>query len=188
MSKLSITAAAKAAGISRQTMYKKYINHGLISVETVNDIKQIDTSELLRVFGSLQPVDDDVLQPATEPSTAIDSAAMAAKDELIAILKQQIEDNKEREKWLMQQLEKTTHLLENKAEEKEKKRKKIFGLFQMRIPRSLSVVQYLLIQSNLHFNQINSTQFKKQTLKIASNITAILYRFLSYMFKFFLKN
>lgn len=129
MSKLSITAAAKAAGVSRQTMYKKYINHGLISVETINDIKQIDTSELLRVFGSLQPVDEPDLQPTTEQDTMIDNVAIAAKDELIAILKQQIEDNKEREKWLMQQLEKTTHLLENKEEKAEKKRKKIFGIF-----------------------------------------------------------
>lgn len=129
MSKLSITAAAKAVGISRQTMYKKYINHNLISVEVENDIKYIDTSELLRVFGRLQPIDENDLQPATGQGTAIYSAEISAKDELIAILKQQIEDNKEREKWLMSQLEKTTLLLENKEEKTDKKRKKIFGIF-----------------------------------------------------------
>jgi hypothetical protein len=129
MSKLSITAAAKAVGISRQTMYKKYINHGLISVETVDDVKSIDTSELLRVFGRLQPIDESELQHATEHGTPVYNAEVAAKDELIAILKQQIEDNKEREKWLMSQLEKTTHLLEDKTKEKEKKRKKILGIF-----------------------------------------------------------
>lgn len=125
MSKLSITAAAKAAGISRQTMYKKYINHGLISVETVNDIKQIDTSELLRVFGSLQLIDDNDSQDATEQDTSVYNAS----SDIIQLLKEQLSESREREKWLMQQLEKTTHLLENKAEEKEKKRKKIFGIF-----------------------------------------------------------
>lgn len=125
MSKLSITAAAKASGISRQTMYKKYINNGLISVETINDIKQIDTSELLRVFGSLQPIDDDVLQETTEQ----DSAVYSASNEIIQLLKDQLTESREREKWLMQQLEKTTHLLENKEEKTEKKRKKIFGIF-----------------------------------------------------------
>lgn len=125
MSKLSITAAAKAAGISRQTMYKKYINHGLISVETVNDIKQIDTSELLRVFGSLQLIDDNDSQDATEQDTSVYNAS----SDIIQLLKEQLSESREREKWLMQQLEKTTHLLENKAEEKEKKQKKIFGIF-----------------------------------------------------------
>lgn len=125
MSKLSITAAAKAAGISRQTMYKKYINHGLISVETVKDIKQIDTSELLRVFGSLQPIDDNDSQAATEQDTSVYSAS----SEVIQLLKEQLTESRAREKWLMQQLEKTTHLLEDKNNKEEKKRKKIFGIF-----------------------------------------------------------
>lgn len=129
MTKLSITASSKMAGISRQTMYKRYINTNKISVEVVNGVKLIDTSELIRVFGELQPADVKDLQHTTSDNQQIDSV----KDEIISMLKEQInefkqreQENKEREKWLMDQLEKTTHLLEDKTV---KKRKKFLGLF-----------------------------------------------------------
>ena len=47
------------------------------------------------------------------------------KDELIAVLKNQLAEAKEREEWLKLQLEKTTHLLEDKTV----KRKKFLGIF-----------------------------------------------------------
>ena len=53
MTKLTITQAAKQAGISRSTLYKKYITTGVISVESVDDKKFIDMSELIRVFGNV---------------------------------------------------------------------------------------------------------------------------------------
>lgn len=56
MARLSISAAAKAAGIARQTLYAGYINTGKITVGTDEQgHKYIDTAEILRVFGTLQP-------------------------------------------------------------------------------------------------------------------------------------
>ena len=52
MSKVSISQAAKLAKISRSTLYNKYINTGKISVETIDDKKLIDMSELFRVFNN----------------------------------------------------------------------------------------------------------------------------------------
>lgn len=53
MNKVSITQAAKLAGISRSYLYRKYINNGLISVEKEDNQKFIDISELIRVFGDM---------------------------------------------------------------------------------------------------------------------------------------
>jgi hypothetical protein len=57
MAKVSITDAAKLAGVSRAHLYNKYIKPGLLSVDRDNlDKPRIDTSELLRVFGELKPM------------------------------------------------------------------------------------------------------------------------------------
>lgn len=54
MAKINITQAAKLAGISRTTLYNTYIKSGQITVsKDRKGNKQIDTSELLRVFGVL---------------------------------------------------------------------------------------------------------------------------------------
>lgn len=48
-----VTEAAKLAGVTRRTIYR-YIKQGKLSaVVTGSDATQIETSELLRVFGSL---------------------------------------------------------------------------------------------------------------------------------------
>lgn len=59
---VSITDAAKMAGISRQTMYNKYINAGVITVKRVNDEPKIDVSDLIRVFGSIKWLQPDAAQ------------------------------------------------------------------------------------------------------------------------------
>ncbi|HBS6310508.1 TPA: helix-turn-helix domain-containing protein [Klebsiella pneumoniae] len=49
----TVTEAAKLAGVTRRTIYR-YIKQGKLStVVTGSDSTQIETSELLRVFGSL---------------------------------------------------------------------------------------------------------------------------------------
>jgi len=121
MSKVSITQAAKLAKISRSTLYNKYIKLGVISVETIDDKKLIDVAELIRVFGNVQ-LDDQIIQNDT-PHYATNTAD---KDKLILTLEKQLTEAKEREDWLKQQLEKTTHLLEDKIP---KKRKKFLGVF-----------------------------------------------------------
>lgn len=122
MAKLSITQAAKAAQISRQTMYRKYINTGKISVEVINEQKYIDTAELIRVFGVLHIDNDNNPQAETFKHDSADNS----KDQIIDLLKEQLEHERQEKKWLMEQLEKTTHLLEDKTI---KKRKKFLGIF-----------------------------------------------------------
>lgn len=129
MSKVSITEASKLVKISRATMYKKYINTGIISVELVNGVKQIDVSELIRVFGVIHEVDSQVDTAKTDVDSKKDNQKDNQKDKIIALLESQLYEAKEREKWLMLQLEKTTHLLENKQPQEKPKRKKFLGIF-----------------------------------------------------------
>lgn len=125
MSKVSITQAAKLAKISRSTLYNKYINTGMISVETVEDKKLIDMSELFRVFNN-NITQDSNDTPINTVADNVEQAENTAKDKIISLLERQLQEAKEREEWLKAQLEKTTHLLEDKTP---KPRKKLFGIF-----------------------------------------------------------
>jgi len=59
MALVNITQAAKLAGITRQYMYSHYIKTGKITVSKDKDNKpQIDTSEILRVFGEIKSVNN----------------------------------------------------------------------------------------------------------------------------------
>jgi hypothetical protein len=59
--KVSISEAARIAGISRQHLYTKYINPGLISVEKDSQGKpHIDTAELIRVFDTIAIPDSNM--------------------------------------------------------------------------------------------------------------------------------
>lgn len=51
---VTITDASKMVGISRQTMYNRYINKGVITVNRINDEPKIDVSDLIRVFGNIK--------------------------------------------------------------------------------------------------------------------------------------
>ena len=126
MAKLSITQAAKMAGISRQTLYVKYINTGSISIEVVNNKKVIDTSEIIRVFNDvkiLDKLDITELQGVTPKNTQTD------KDKIIALLESQLAKSEEREEKLNVQvselLQQQTRLLELDS----KPRKKFLGIF-----------------------------------------------------------
>ena len=125
MSKVSITQAAKLAKISRSTLYNKYINTGMISVETVEDKKLIDMSELFRVFNN-NITQDSNDTPINTVADSVEQAENTAKDKIINLLERQLQEAKEREEWLKAQLEKTTHLLEDKTP---KPKKKLFGIF-----------------------------------------------------------
>lgn len=60
---VNISEAAKLAGISRTYLYKKYINTGIMSVSMdKNGNKVIDVSEIVRVFGKIVDVNEDVNQ------------------------------------------------------------------------------------------------------------------------------
>ncbi len=85
MSKLTISAAAQAAGVSRTTLYNKYINTGKISVsEDARGVKSIDKSELLRVFKELKP-----------PAIPLDTRTQSEHSNTLAL---QSENNRLRDK------------------------------------------------------------------------------------------
>ena len=99
MSKVSITQAAKLAKISRSTLYNKYINTGMISVETVEDKKLIDMSELFRVFNN-NITQDSNDTPINTVADSVEQAENTAKDKIINLLERQLQEAKEREEWL----------------------------------------------------------------------------------------
>lgn len=123
---VNITKAAQLAGIGRETLYKNYINKGKISVSRDEKNRPvIDTSELLRVFGSLQGVEDtphttpttpqqptptNTLSHHTTPHTEIvdlmtQIAQLKAENGQI---KERLDESKERENWQRGQIEKLT--------------------------------------------------------------------------------
>lgn len=58
MATVSISEAAKLAGIARSSLYKYYLKTGKLSLSQNGGKRPvIDTSELLRVFGSISSVD-----------------------------------------------------------------------------------------------------------------------------------
>ena len=87
MARVSISEAARLVKVSRPTIYKM-INSGKLSYTSVvkhgKAIKVIDTSELIRVFGSLDGVIDDVKSDAE--STGINSVGLHDLQHKIALL------------------------------------------------------------------------------------------------------
>jgi excisionase family DNA binding protein len=87
MARVSISEAARLVKVSRPTIYKM-LNSGKLSYTSVvkqgKDIKVIDTSELIRVFGSLDGVIDDVKSDAE--STGINSVGLHDLQHRIALL------------------------------------------------------------------------------------------------------
>jgi excisionase family DNA binding protein len=129
MNKITIKQACELAQISRPTLYK-YINNGLLNVLKDGKNTLIETSELIRVFPDIKlnheqkEYQNDVkdLQGLTSEITH--------KDEIILILKKQLEDKQKEVDFLQQQLTNTINiftpinkLLENKP------RKKFLGIF-----------------------------------------------------------
>lgn len=99
MAKVSISKAAKLAGVSRTALYKSYINKGLISTSRDESGKKcIDTSEILRVFNELKN-DSKGLQVDTLENTDTKEkvSTETAKDFEIKLLQSQLEEFKKRE-------------------------------------------------------------------------------------------
>lgn len=87
MARVSISEAARLVKVSRPTIYKM-INSGKLSYTSVvkhgQIIKVIDTSELIRVFGSLDGVIDTVKSDAG--STGVNSVGLHDLQHRIALL------------------------------------------------------------------------------------------------------
>jgi hypothetical protein len=130
MSKISISEAARLAGISRTNLYKTYINTGKISVSRANDKVYIDASELIRVFPACKLNSTNNAQELTDE----DNNKIHGNSKLIELLKSQLAEAKEREQWLIGQIDELrqqqSNLLENRNKENEiKTRKKFLGIF-----------------------------------------------------------
>ena len=131
MTKVSISQAAKMAGVSRAHFYKKYLKGGIVSSIEEYGKTKIDTSELVRVFGlsldlpekekeQLTELDSQQVYKNIHKLTAEKDTLDTTKDDMIEMLKEQISDLKQnvanhqkREIWLQEMLEKMQ--LQNQA-------------------------------------------------------------------------
>lgn len=129
MNKLTIKKSCELAGVSRPTLYK-YINSGKLSIVKDGKISYIDLSELIRVFPdiSLQEESKNSVKDLHGLTSEIEH-----KDELIKLLRQQLEDKQKDNEFLKEQLTQVNQnftqlnkLLEDKTS---KKRKKFLGIF-----------------------------------------------------------
>lgn len=98
MATVSISEAAKLAGIARSSLYKYYIKTGKLSLSQNGGKRPIiDTSELIRVFGSISSVDTldntvtpDRIQKVTDENCSLSSATDAQKLIDIAVMTETI--------------------------------------------------------------------------------------------------
>ena len=118
MALISISEAAKLAGIARSHLYSQYINTGAISVTRDSRGKpKIDTAELIRVFGSIQldigqdnrTPEKTVIQDSLgqEKTLALNTDALA----MIELLKEQLAKAEERERFYQAQLAELTQTI-----------------------------------------------------------------------------
>ena len=114
MARVSITEAARLAGIGRSSFYQTYINKGAISVSKDSSGKKfIETSELIRVFGELEDNTSgqtpEIQSQTEERAEVLDvTATETAKDLEIQMLREQLEKSEQREQWLQSQVQNLT--------------------------------------------------------------------------------
>lgn len=134
VNKVTVTEAAKLAGISRQHLYRSFINTGKISISKEIDKVYIEFSELLRVFPDIKHVThdgDNMLHQVTVKCDKVTSV----DNEVIILLKAQLAEAKEREHWLINQInelrQQQNNLIEHKVKVSDlpKPRKKFLGIF-----------------------------------------------------------
>lgn len=121
MALVSISKAAKLAGIARSNLYESYINKGILSLSKDEKGRpKVDTSELLRVFGTLKSTEDQdrTGQQDSLIRTQQDILKDNDKQEVIILLKEQLAEAREREKFFQQQIAELTQsikLIEHKS-------------------------------------------------------------------------
>ncbi len=107
MAKVSVSEAIKLSGVSRSSFYGKYVKQGQISVSVGHDgKKQVDTSELIRVFGELKS------QPSILSTAHVDSPKESKKNILgrdekaeLMLIRQQLQEAQSRESAALAQVE-----------------------------------------------------------------------------------
>lgn len=126
MALLPLRQAADAAGVSRQTLYR-YVKDGRISATVGPDgQKQVDTSELMRVWPELRTpaatvspetvTGDSLRQPETASVTAAETgrlrAELAAAQALLEVTRTELAATRDRENKLLDIVQSQTRLLE----------------------------------------------------------------------------
>lgn len=115
MALVSITQAAKLAGLARSQLYSQYIKRGVISVTRDSRGKPvIDTAELMRVFGAIRLPDLETVGQDTSPPLRTEQDSST----IIEMLKAQLHEAnvreaeaKEREQFYQQQIAELTHTM-----------------------------------------------------------------------------
>jgi AcrR family transcriptional regulator len=134
MALLPLRQAADAVGVSRQTLYR-YVKDGRISATVGHDgQKQVDTAELLRVFGKLDAPaaaetaetarSDSLRQPETAATGAETAATarleteLAAARTLLDVTRTELAAARDRENKLLDIVQAQTRMLEYRAPDK----------------------------------------------------------------------
>jgi len=106
MAQVSISEAARLAGISRSNFYKNYIRQGKLSVTKDHQGRpQIDIAEIIRVFGGLQG-DSNPMCPDIQEATG-------SKYSADTIILEALNRSLEREQWYRQQIKELSGELSN---------------------------------------------------------------------------
>lgn len=124
--KVTISKAAELIDISRQHLYRKYINTGIISTTKDDNKCYIDISELLRVFPNIKL--DNTSSEYKELLQKSDTST-TQESEIVTLLKSQLTEAKERENWLKIQIDELRQQQSNLLENKTQPRKKFLGIF-----------------------------------------------------------
>ena len=101
MALLTLTQAAKTAGIARSTLYRAIRNGRLSVVSQPNGSKGIDTSELQRVFGPLQRATKPTRQYDALEDVALLQVRINALERENGLLRDEIQASRERESKLL---------------------------------------------------------------------------------------
>lgn len=115
MARLSISEAIRQSPIGKSQFYAKYIDGGVITVSVDNAGKKyIDSSELLRVFGGLKGgnSEQDPKQSEMDATGLPNFPDNNNQLEVIKLLKEQLSDSREREKYYQTQIASLTNRLE----------------------------------------------------------------------------
>ena len=98
---LTLTQAAKTAGIARSTLYRAIRNGRLSVVSQPNGGKGIDTSELQRVFGPLRGTTKLTEQHDAQQDVALLQACIDGLERENGLLRDEIQASRERENKLL---------------------------------------------------------------------------------------
>ena len=101
MALLTLTQAAKTAGIARSTLYRAIRNGRLSVASQPNGSKGIDTSELQRVFGPLQRTTKPTGQHDASQDVALLQTRIDALERENGLLRDEIQASRERENKLL---------------------------------------------------------------------------------------